>query len=261
MKVTEIVQQLEQLSPKQYACSWDNVGLLVGRMDQEVHKIVVTLDVTNEVVERAKQLQADLIVSHHPMIFSSMKKVNDETVLGRKLLTLIENKIACYAMHTNFDIMGGMAQLAEKRLELQNTIPLEVTAEEEGKREGIGRVGNLKRPMTLKQCAEVVKEKFQLETVALFGEEETIVNRVAICPGSGKGMAKEAVEKGAEVLITGDIGHHDGLDALEEGLSIIDAGHYGLESIFMEFIINYLKEHTKDVVIEGIDSKSPFHIV
>ena len=205
MKVKELVKQLDQLSPTSYACSWDNVGLLVGRMEQEVHKIIVTLDVTNEVVERAKEERADLIISHHPLIFSNMKRINDETVLGRKLLTLMEEKIACYAMHTNFDIMGGMAQLAEQMLELQNAVPLEVTKEEDGTVEGIGRVGTIKEPMTLKQCAEFVKDKFQIDKVALFGEEDTIVKKIAVCPGSGKGMAKEAIKKGADVLITGDL--------------------------------------------------------
>ena len=109
MIMKELAKELEQLSPSRYACSWDNVGLLVGRYDQEIKKVVVTLDATNEVIEEAKKRNADLILTHHPIIFSSMKRVNDETILGRKLMTLIENKMACYAMHTNFDTVGGMS--------------------------------------------------------------------------------------------------------------------------------------------------------
>ncbi len=261
MKVKELIQQLEMLSPKRYACSWDNVGLLVGRKDQEVKKVIVTLDVTEEVVKKAVEEKADFIVSHHPMIFSSLKQVNEDTVLGRKILTLIENKIACYAMHTNFDVMGGMAQLAEEKLQIENGEPLEVTVEEDGRLEGIGRVGDLKKEMTLKECALFVKEKFHVPSIALFGEEEKKIKRVAICPGSGKGMEIEALKKKADVLITGDIGHHNGIDALEEGLAILDAGHYGLEHMFMEFISNYLEEHCEELEVKVIDSKSPFHML
>lgn len=261
MIMKELAKELEQLSPSRYACSWDNVGLLVGRYDQEIKKVVVTLDATNEVIEEAKKRNADLILTHHPIIFSSMKRVNDETILGRKLMTLIENTIACYAMHTNFDTMGGMAQIAEQRLQLQNTIPLEVTAEEDGKLEGIGRVGMLERPMTLLECANFVKETFSVPNVMIFGEDNRMVQKVAVCPGSGKGMIDEALKKGADVLITGDMGHHDGVDALDAGLSIIDAGHHGLEHIFIAFMTKFLKEKFPELIVEPVDSKCPFWIV
>lgn len=261
MKRQDLINKLEKLSPTKYAASWDNVGLLVGTEEGEVKKVVLALDVTNEVIEEAIKRKADFIIAHHPIIFSSMKTVNNKTILGRKLLTLIEHQIACYAMHTNFDTMGGMAQLAEQMLALTNTIPLEVVAEEEGQLEGIGRVGMLPSSMTLLECANMVKETFQITQVAIVGEANKTIQRVAICPGSGKGMIEEAIQKGADVLITGDIGHHDAIDALEAGLCMIDAGHYGLEHIFTAFMEQFLKEQCPELIVEQVDSKCPFWIV
>lgn len=261
MKVCEVIEKLEQLSPTRFACSWDNIGLLVGRNDQEVLRIGISLDATNSVIEKAVQQKIDLLITHHPVIFSSLKRINDEDFLGRKILKLTEHKIACYAMHTNFDVLGGMAQLVEKKLGLFECVPLEVTAEEEGTLYGIGSVSKFPEKMSLQKSAEFVKEKFHLPHVAIFGNPETMVQRVAICAGSGRGMIEEVLKKGAEVFITGDIGHHEGLDALDQGVTVIDAGHYGLEHIFMEFMEQYLKERIPALEIQVIDSQNPFTII
>lgn len=261
MKLNELIKVFEQMSPSRYACSWDNVGLLVGRQEQEIEKVVVCLDVTNEVIEKAIEQKADLIVAHHPVIFSRIKRINDESFLGRKLLSLIENKIACYAMHTNFDTMGGMAQLAERAMELSNTIPLEVVAEEEGQLQGIGRVGTLKQQMTLLECAEFVKKVFEIPAVSICGDTKMRVETIAICPGSGKGMINEAKKKGAQVLIAGDFGHHDGIDALDDNFALIDAGHYGIEHIFIRYMTQYLCEHFPNLSVVSVDSHCPFTMV
>lgn len=243
MVCREIIRQLEQLSPPAYACGWDNVGLLVGRADQTVGRIVVALDATEECITYAVEQNADLIVTHHPMIFSPLKQMNDSSLTGRKMLLLAENKVACYAMHTNFDIKGGMAELAAARLRMEDAVPLEVTAETSGVSEGIGRVGAWKHPVSLRETAEIVKKAFDLSHVLVYGRMEAQVRTVAVCPGSGKSEVGKALDAGADVLITGDIGHHDGLDAVEQGMGIIDAGHYGLEHIFIEYMKEYLSRH------------------
>lgn len=258
MKLKELIEQLERLSPPPFACSWDNIGLLVGRKEQEVKKVLLTLDVTKDVVKEAINQRVDLIISHHPMLFSAFKQVNDSTILGDKILDLIENHISCYSMHTNFDVKGGMAELAEQRLQLTNTIPLEVISEENGIAEGIGRIGKLPYSMTLKECGEYVKKQFDLKQIARFGEEDKRVEIVAICPGSGKGMWQLAMKNGADVLITGDIGHHEGLDGLEAGFAFLDGGHHGLEKVFMPFMAKYLKENASQLEVIEYDSKAPF---
>lgn len=260
MKGKELMELLEAFAPKQYACSWDNVGLLVGRSDQEVKKVLVALDATNKVVDRAVEEGADMIITHHPVLFSSIKAINDQDFMGRKLLKLMENQIACFAMHTNFDVIG-MADLAGSYLGFpEDARPLEVTVEEEDRVEGIGRVSTLPEPMNLSQCAEFVKKALKLEHVLLFGKEEKQVSKVAISPGSGRSMVKEALACGADVLITGDIGHHEGLDAMDMGLAIIEAGHYGTEYIFVDYVAEFLKEKTSLDVI-AVKAGSPYKVI
>jgi dinuclear metal center YbgI/SA1388 family protein len=256
----ELMELLETFAPKQYACSWDNVGLLTGRKNQEIKKIVVALDATNDVVERAVEEGADMILTHHPMIFSSMKRVNDDNFLGDKILTLAEHKIACFAMHTNFDVIG-MAALAGKYLGFpEDARPFEVTSEEDGRLEGIGRITQLPKETTLGEYARFVKEALSLDNVLLFGEEDKKIKVVAVSPGSGRSMTELAVSQGVDVLVTGDIGHHEGLDAMDMGLSVIEAGHYGTEYIFIDYVTEFLRKETSLTVIP-VKSGSPYKVI
>lgn len=254
MKCQEIIDILERQSPTEYALEWDNVGLLVGRRNKEVRRLMLAVDATADVCQTAVEHGVDMIVTHHPVIFSKLKSVNDDTVLGRKILSLIEAGIVCYAMHTNFDTRGGMGREAAAMLELKNTEVLDETLNGEG----IGRIGILDKPVTVRQLAERVKTVFSLEQVMLYGNADTEVDKIAVCPGSGKSVIGIAIQKGAECLITGDIGHHEGIDAVEMGLNIIDASHYGIEKIFMQFIYHYLKDFCPDVEIEIADVGVPF---
>ena len=256
----ELMDLLERFAPKEYACSWDNVGLLIGRADQEIQRVVVALDATNAVVDRAVAEGADLIITHHPMIFSSMKRVNDDGFLGNKILKLVENRISVFAMHTNFDVIG-MAALAGKYLDFpEDAQPLEVTAEENGRIEGIGRITEFAKAVTLGEYTEFVKKALSLEHVLLFGDEDQMIRTVAVSPGSGRSMTELAVQKGADVIITGDIGHHEGLDALDMGLSVIEAGHYGTEYIFIDHVSDFLKKETLLEVIP-VKTGNPYKVV
>lgn len=133
-----------------------------------------------------------------------------------------------YAMHTNFDVMG-MADAAADTLALKDRQVLYVTFEDEIAKEGIGRFGRLPEEMTLADCAEYVKKTFQLPAVRVYGELSDVISVAAVSPGSGKSTAQSAVNAGVDVLISGDIDHHLGIDLVAQGVSVIDAGHYGLE--------------------------------
>lgn len=257
MKCQDIIEILERQSPPEYAMDWDNVGLLVGRRDKEVKKIMIAVDATVEVCQAAVYNHVDMIITHHPMIFSKLSRINDDTALGRKILALAEAGIVCYAMHTNFDTRGGMGREAARRLSLKNTEVLEETLNGEG----LGQIGVLSQTITVGELAQDVKRAFGLENVIIYGDINADADKVAICPGSGKSVIEIAVQKGADCLITGDIGHHEGLDAVEMGLKIIDASHYGIEKIFMEYIYNYLKDFCPDVEIGIAHTGMPFKIV
>ena len=260
MRCEEFIRLLEELSPVSYAESWDNPGLLAGRYDKEIKKIYIALDATTEVIEDAKRCGADMLLTHHPLIFKGIKKVNSEDFIGRRILTLLQADICYYAMHTNFDVMG-MADAAAERLMLLQRGVLDVTYEKDGVTQGIGRIGSLKQPMSLDECAQVVKQAFGIEWVKVFGEPDRPVETVAICPGSGKSMIGAALAGDVDVLITGDIDHHDGIDALERGMAVIDAGHFGLEQIFVPYMAEYIKRKTEHIEVITQTLKSPFRIV
>lgn len=257
MKCQEIINILERQAPEQYACEWDNVGLLVGDDQKEIKKIYIALDATEETIKEAIERKADMLLTHHPMIFKGLKKVNAKDFTGKRVMSLIQADIAYYAMHTNFDVKG-MAELAAQKLQLQNCQVLEVTCEDEQGAQGIGKVGDLSKPTDVRECAELVKKVFDIEQVKVFGDLTAEVTKAAICPGSGKSVIGEALKSKAQVLITGDIDHHEGIDAAAQKMAVIDAGHYGIEKIFIPYMKKYLEENTEGLVILQQPEKQPF---
>lgn len=259
MKCYKIMEYLEEVSPKSFAESWDNVGLLCGREEKEVSSIYIALDATKEVVEEARRLGVDMLLTHHPMIFKPLKQVSGKHFIGDKILTLAESGICYYAMHTNFDVMG-MADAVAEQLGLEERKVLSVTYEDELSKEGIGRVGALPVPMTLAECAEYVKNRCHIGQVKVYGMPAETIVMAAVCPGSGKSSIEDAVRAGADVLITGDIDHHEGIDAVEQGLAIIDAGHYGLEKIFVPYMEEYCRRKLEGVKIYTAPEREPFWV-
>ena len=263
MLCKEIIQVIENAYPKSCAMQWDNVGLLVGRQEKEVKRIYVALDLTDDVLEAAIRLKADMIVTHHPLIFSAMKKITDEDFIGRRIIRMIQNDISCYAMHTNYDVMG-MADLAGNLLGMSDPQILEVTCMDnpvDHSPKGIGKVADLLHAVSLEQYCACIKETFHLEHVKVFGDLNSEIQRTAISPGAGKSMIDAAVLAGADVLVTGDIDHHSGIDAVARGLAVIDAGHYGLEHIFIRDLAGYLRENTHNIEIIETELCHPFQIV
>lgn len=249
----EIAAWFDQEWPETLAASWDNVGLLAGRADKQVHTVYVALDATEKVIETAIQKGADMLITHHPLIFGGVKHVSDRDALGRRLLTLIRADVSCYSGHTSFDIArGGMADLAVEKLGLfdieQGLSPLEVTGEQEGVPVGIGKAGDLREALTVEEFSELVKEQFQIPAVTVYSASKKI-KRVAISPGSGKSMRMAALRSGADVFVTGDMGHHEGLDFVSDGVSLIDAGHYGLEHIFVDAVAEKLELAYADLTV------------
>lgn len=254
----EIIRTIEAVYPKNYAMEWDNVGLLAGRSDKEVSRVYIALDLTEQVIEEAVKEKADMIVTHHPLIFSPLSAVTDEDFIAKRVVKLLQADISYYAMHTNYDILR-MAELAAERIGLKDTEALETVFAEEGK--GIGQIGSCERELTLKECCEFVKERFALQSVKVFGDFNQKINRIAILPGSGKSGINTSIKKGADVLITGDIGHHEGIDAAARNLSVIDAGHYGLEYIYIEDMKQFLEKECPQLSVKTAAIRQPFQII
>lgn len=260
MICNDIIRKIEEVYPKEAALGFDNVGLLVGRRSKEIRRVFLALDATDGVIYAAKAFHADMLITHHPLIFSPMKSITDSDFIGRRVFDLIQNDISYYAMHTNYDVIR-MAKLSSDILGLRDTDVLDPTGEFDGKEEGIGRIGKVPETMTVRECCEYIKEKLKLETVKVFGSMEKEVRMLAVSPGSGKSAIKPAICKGADVLVTGDIGHHEGLDAVEQGLAIIDAGHYGTEYIFMQDMKAFLHKEFPELIVMGSEMEIPFRIL
>lgn len=266
MRCDEILKKLEEEYPLDCAEEWDNPGLLVGRRNREVHRVLVALDATEETIREAIDAEADLLITHHPLLFHSIRQVNDDTFTGRRILALIEHEISYYAMHTNFDVLG-MAYINEKQLDLQDTHVLDVTRESNGVMEGIGRVGFLPEPMPLNDVAEYVRERMGLDAVRCYGPEQkegaedALISRVAVCGGSGKSMIDPAIEEKAQVLVTGDIDYHTAIDALARGLCIIDAGHYGTEYAFISYMKKKMEKLFPELTVTGAKIHPPYQVI
>ena len=258
MKCCEIIEELEKTYPLSIAESWDNPGLQAGRYEKEITSIYLALDATSEVIQHAVDAGADMLLTHHPMLMHGIKKINTGDFYGRRIIELLRHDMAYYAMHTNYDIVK-MAPLAAQMLRLQTPEILAVTCTlPDGTEGGFGMVGMLDQPVTLEECARYVKSVFRIPEVKVFGNRNQKVQRVALLPGSGKSMVADALDKKADVYISGDFGHHDGLDAVDQGLPVIDAGHYGIEHIFIAQMEEELKERFPGLTIFSEPIVHPF---
>lgn len=260
MKSNGLIEAFEEISPGYMAEKWDNCGLLAGSKEKEVKTVYIALDATDGVIRAAVENKSDMLITHHPLIFSGLKSVTDTDFIQRRIIKLIKNDITYYAMHTNFDV-AVMGELAADYIGLKDRKILEVTLENGGMNQGFGRIGMLAEKMTIKELCDIVKEAFGLKFVKLFGDLNKSVEKAAVMPGSGKSTIDTAVSKGAEVIITGDIDHHDGIDAVAKGIQVIDAGHYGIEHIFVNYMKEYINNKFPDINVLCEENKNPFIII
>lgn len=273
MKCRQIIDMLEQLAPQYLAESWDNCGLSYGNTEMNVDKILVALEPTREVINQAIDMKADMIITHHPMIFSPIKTLDCDKVIGRKITDLAKNDIVSYSMHTNMDV-AVMASVAADKLGLKGVTRLEVTIanvldedlsvhKDAATAIGLGSVGDLDNGVSLEQCSELVKNSFGIDRLRVVGDLKHNIKRIAILPGSGKSYIKKAIKEKADVLITGDIDYHSAVDALEAGICVIDAGHFDTEHFFVEYIAKYLEENLEfsNIQVNIATEKSPFTII
>lgn len=367
MKNKDIFRIMDKLASDRLSYDWDNVGLQIGSAAQSVKRVMVTLDVLENVVDEAIDQQVNLIISHHPLLFQPMKQINFDTPKGRVIQKLIQNNITVYASHTNLDIAdGGVNDILCKKLGITNTTNLVKTQNEklykvvifvpkshrrsvmdamseagaghignyshctfqtegqgtfkplegtnpyigsqdelefvdevkiesiveagildkvvnsmvdahpyeeaaydifplanEGREYGLGRIGTIQKQMTVKDVCNHVKKVLDLDTLRVIGDLDKEIKTIAVLGGSGEKYWQSALEKGADVYITGDMTFHAAQDAWQNGLVIIDPGHYS-EYIMKHAVKEYLDKELKttDVkVMESVSNTDPFQTV
>lgn len=247
MKLSDIMGEFYSLYNPKSAENWDNTGLLIGNTEKDIKKTLFCLDLTMKVIDEAINKNIDLIVSHHPGIFSGLKKITNETLHGEKILKLIENKIALYSIHTNADFaMNGLNDFIMEKLELQGNIEVYNEREyidynpfkniNEINRVATVRIKYLNNPMSLENLINQIKYKLGIKFVRYVGNKETLVSRIGLVTGGGSSFMHEIKDK-IDVFLTGDLRHHESLDALEEGKILIDIGHYESEYLFVDLMM------------------------
>ncbi len=254
MKAYEIIKKIEDFAPLSLACSWDNSGFLCGDKEKEVKKVLLTLDINLNTVNEAISEKSDMIISHHPMFFSGLKKIDFSTTEGKIVKLLIKNDILVYAAHTNMDAAeNGINQKLAEVFELSDIGVLEPIDE----KTGIGRFGTLKEEMTAKKFSELVKERLNTPYVRVCGEKN--IKKLAICSGSGADYFEFAAKNGCDALLTGDVKYHTALDAKDSGICIIDAGHFPTEKLVSEIFSGILENCPIEIAVSR--DKDVFELV
>ena len=242
--VKEIYQYIDSVAPFETQMDFDNAGLLVGRENATVDKVLVALDITTPVIWEAVNMGAQLIVAHHPVIFNPIKRVSDADITGKKILMLAENRIGAICAHTNLDAaQGGVNELLAKRLGLNDLEHLHPDGEDkEGRTYGIGRVGILSSSVSLtaKVFAEKVKQALNASGVRYMDAGKP-VRRVAVGGGSCGSMLRDAVSAGCDTFVTADVKYDVFLSAMEWGINLLDAGHFATEDIVMQPLADMLQ--------------------
>ena len=259
----ELMEALNDIAPESDQDHWDNGGIQLDLGEYEIHRILVALEVTTEVIKEANEVAADYLVVHHPLIFNPISNIDANEVTGSFLTELIQAGIGVYASHTAFDrAKGGNNQFLAKKLSLIDIQPLIPFHPDEGVP---GVKGGVKETTTLldmcQQLSYVLEEdKWMLRMV---GNPDKAIRKVAIVTGAGGSCVKDAVLNGCDLLITGDVKYHDACLARETGLAVIDGGHYGTEKAFVPNMVHQLLDRigNKAEVIPSKAVENPFWII
>lgn len=239
VKLNALIENFEELWPFSNAQSWDVIGLVSGRREQSTSKVLLTVDVTAEVVDYAIKSGVDLIVAHHPLLFNSINTLAADTSKGSLLAKIIRADIAVYAAHTNSDAVptGTSAVLAEA-IGIPDSKPLHDFVDGI---HGVGKIGQLPKPLSLGELAAVLNSQLPptASGVRVAGNFDKKVSTVALCAGAGDTYLQLALDKGAEVYITSDLRHHAAQEILELAkarnvdFALIDISHWAAEFLWL----------------------------
>ncbi|VWL84805.1 Nif3-like dinuclear metal center hexameric protein [Oceanivirga miroungae] len=257
MKVEEILDILNEKYPFNIAEPWDNVGLLVGEKDANVEKILVALEVTYKVIDYAVNNNFDLIITHHPMIFHPLKRIEKEDVLGYKIIEAIQNNVNIIAMHTNLD--SAKEGLNEYVLDKMN-LDFRYLSYEETLNKPY-RMIELNKRTSIFDIVESVKKGLNIKRLKVTYNSyynDEYIKKIAIVTGSGSSFIPLFINK-VDLIITADLTHHIALDTMEKGISLIDFGHHESESPSIDLIKDYL-DNKVEIYVEKMQDDSVFHV-
>ena len=265
VKCQDVLNTLEAWAPKKLAEEWDNPGLLVGSPQQEVQKIITCLDCSEAVADAAIEQGAQLIVAHHPLIFRGIKKVRTDLAMGSLLQKLLKNDIAVIAVHTNLDSApGGVNDVLAESIGLVDVEGFGEEHEVSGVVGTLGRMGHLPESLSAHDFAMRVRDALPTEHVRLVEAGIKKVRKVALCSGAGAEFIHLAALQGADAYLTGDVKYHEAQQAVELGIHLVDAGHFGTEFPIAKVLCERLSESFSEQgvrVVADDFSKDFFEII
>ena len=257
-KLRNVLDLLEEIAPMRLAEPWDNPGLQVGSYSQEIKKISLALDATPESLQSARKRNAQLLLTHHPLIFKPISRLDISTFPGNVILEAAKKGISIVAAHTNLDVAReGMNYILADLLSLQRVEVLQEISGVEGV--GLGRIGDLPQPNTLAAVLKDLKGILGVEKLRVVGKEDLKVGRIAVVGGSGGSLVSHAFQKGADLLITGDVRYHHAMEAESLGIALIDGGHFHTEKaafrIFAKRLKGMIRARGWNVIVEVNDDE------
>ena len=242
--VADILKFIEALAPRSMKMDWDNVGLLCGSKTAGVTKILVALDPFEGVCQEATEIGAELIVTHHPLIFQAPKAITDDTSIGRCIMLLCRNGISAINAHTNLDqVPGGVNDVLAARLGLEN---VEIINPKDGI--GLLRCGEVAE-QPLEAFLSAVKENLGCEGLR-YADGSKSVHKVAVGGGACAGELREAVNAGCDTFVTADVKYNQFWDAHDLGINLIDAGHFHTENPVVAVLADKLAAAFPEIQVE-----------
>lgn len=258
--IREALEAIRKQAPERLQESWDNSGIqILTDADAKVSKILTCLEIESSVVDEAVENNVQLIVTHHPLIFSKINTIRDDDPEGAQIIRLIQNGISVYSAHTSFDSAprGTNQDLAEK-LMLNDIVPM--YPDDDDPEAGMGRYGRYSEPVPFDVFQKRLADVCGADGMRIAGIKPEYVRLVGLCTGAGAEFADDAAENGADVYITGDVKYHEARHISDIGFCVIDAGHYGTEFLFAENMASLLREELgeKSEVIASKSDINPF---
>lgn len=239
MQADKLIAQIEAYAPKSLAWEKDPIGLQLGNMQQEIHRVMTTLDVRPEVVQEAIDKDVDFIFAHHPMIFKPAKNLDLSVPQNKMYADLIKHDIVVYAAHTNLDAAkGGINDWLADALQLHDVTPLIPNPDGQT---GLGRIGTLAQPQTVAEYASFIRDLFQVKAVRVIASDlERPIQRIAVLGGDGSDEYPAALAAGADAYVTADFYYHTAHDVLADDFIVIDPDHH-MEAIAKDKMVSLIK--------------------
>ena len=237
MKIKDIIKFLEERFPLSLQEDWDNSGLQIGNIENDLTNIMISLDIDEQTIQKAKEKSCNLIINHHPFLFSSIKSIDLNEEKGKINKDLIKNDITVFAMHTNLDIgKGGVNDNLAKLLELKDISNLDTNNENP-----MARFGYTDE-ITAYDFSKFVKEKLNCKGLILYGDKNKKIKKVALCGGAGSDFISDAIKKDCDLIVTSDVKYHEAIDNCKK-INIVDPGHFASENHIIYMIKDLLEKN------------------